>query len=802
MARARRGLGHAAFALLSATFVALAPQGAAPIAAQNQTVVIDTIYVEGNRRLSDAIVQSTFGLQFGQTVNFRDIQAAEKNLWSTGHFADIEVYARGIQGQPVDLILRVEEQPIIRRLEIEGLDDVSLADIRDTTGLLPGAAYSPVAAGEAIQFIRDELAAEGIPFARIEERRDGVDDAEGQIDLIFSVSAGTRVSVAEVDFAGNSGVSSDDLVGAMRTKPEGFWWFRSGGFDQATYEEDLGSRLADLYDSRGYLDFRVLSDTVVIDPQSGKARIEIAVDEGQRYRVEDFTIEGNRLFPTEELQAYFQEEERGLLASLGFGGDEASTRYFDAVAFQEATGKVEEAYRNNGYLYAQVTPYMNQHEAENGGEPSVSLGWRITEGNPAYVNRIEIEGNDHTYDRVIRERVFLLPGDVYSEGMLFQSYQQISALGFFESPMQPPSIVPTENGDVDITFHVAERQTGSVQFGTAVGGGVGVNGFLGYDEPNLFGQGKQGHLRWDFGSQVNNLTLSYTDPSIRNSRVSGTASLFNSRNRFFTFSSGRYKRLGGSLRFGLPVPWDLRTRVFFGYSVARTTYDQFDNADDLSLFGLPDGVLSTASVGLTRSTLNHPIFATQGSQQSWNTELSGGLLGGAASFSKHTFEGSWYTPAGRFGDGLGGIRFTIGLKAKIGAVVGDASNFPFERFFLGGVQFGEQLRGYDETTITPGGYFPRENNLIQDVDRLGDAFMSLSAEYAVRFNDNLSLSFFYDAGNVWQEVRQIDPTRMLRGAGVGAVIVTPFGPLGLDYAYGFDKTTPGWQLHFKLGQGF
>ena len=33
-------------------------------------------------------------------------------------------------------------------------------------------------------------------------------------------------------------------------------------------------------------------------------------------------------------------------------------------------------------------------------------------------------------------------------------------------------------------------------------------------------------------------------------------------------------------------------------------------------------------------------------------------------------------------------------------------------------------------------------------------------------------------------------------------LVTPFGPLGLDYAYGFDKRPPGWQLHFKFGQGF
>jgi outer membrane protein insertion porin family len=118
---------------------------ATPLAGQSQTVVVDTILVEGNVRLTDAVVQSTFGVQFGDEISYRDIQAAEKNLWSTGHFADIQVFARGIQGQPVDLILRVREQPIIRRLGIDGFDNISLEDVRDTTGILPGAAYSPVA---------------------------------------------------------------------------------------------------------------------------------------------------------------------------------------------------------------------------------------------------------------------------------------------------------------------------------------------------------------------------------------------------------------------------------------------------------------------------------------------------------------------------------------------------------------------------------------------------------------------------------------------------------------------------------
>jgi outer membrane translocation and assembly module TamA len=78
----------------------------------------------------------------------------------------------------------------------------------------------------------------------------------------------------------------------------------------------------------------------------------------------------------------------------------------------------------------------------------------------------------------------------------------------------------------------------------------------------------------------------------------------------------------------------------------------------------------------------------------------------------------------------------------------------------------------------------------------------MSAEYALRVNDNISLNAFYDAGNVWNSFSEVNPTRLARGAGVGITLVTPFGPLGLDYAYGFDRRPPSWQLHFKFGQGF
>ncbi len=804
-------MGRAAAATLVGASVLLVPAHATGQVGEQELVgvFVDSIAVEGNVRQPTPAILGTLGLQAGRTLNFRDIQRAIKALWATGQFTDITPRAEGGQdGAPVVLVFSVEEQDLLRRVTIRGLEHLDEGEVRDTSGLRPGLAYSPVRVAAAKDFIRTELAKEGIPFARIEERLDPVEDSEYEVELILDVTEGNRVTVAHISFSGNETFSEDDLRGSMGTKQEGFWWFRSGTYDQITFEDDLETKLPAYYAGRGYLDFMVLRDTLIVDPQTGKAHLEISVEEGAQYRIADFSIEGNRRFPTDQLEGYFETAGGGLLQSLGFGGEEVVGKpIFDAGRFQGATAQVEELYRNEGYLYATVTPFVEKIEDDpESGFPQVAVGWRIREGEPAYVRRVAVLGNDYTYDRVVREKIFLLPGDVYSQQRLIQSYQSISSLGFFETPMEFPSILPNpETGDVDITFHVKERQTGSINFGTAVGGIGGVAGFLGYDQPNLFGQAKSGSLRWDFGQFANNFTVTFTDPALFESTVSGTISLFDSRDRFFRFTTGERKRTGALVRFGFATPWSLRTRLLVGYSISRTKYQLRRDVDDTSLFGREPGTQSTLSLGLLRQTLNHPLFPTSGSRQSVNVEFNGGPLGGDGEFVKTTLEGTWFVPAGTLGGGGpggGGIRTTLGLSLKGGAIFGNAEQFPFDQFWLGGVNFGERLRGYDETTITPLGYFARGDRAIFEVQRLGNAFMLMTAEYAVRFNDNLSVSLFYDAGSVWQEPGNADPSRLFRGAGIGLQLVTPFGPLGLDYAYGFDKDPPGWQFHFRMGPGF
>lgn len=812
--------GRGSAATAAALVLLVAPGSVRPARAQQPTpppaasqgvqrIPVDSVVIYGAVRVKPQDVRTVFGITNGDTITYRDIEKGIKRLYASGQYKDVQVFARGgtAPGTPVALVLQLEEASYVSAVEVKGLVHASVGMLQDSTGLKNGGAYNPQKVVQAEARVRRQLSQKGYQVKKIEHKLEPMAGKTDEYRLVINVDEGGRVAVADVGFEGNKVFGAGDLKGAMVTKPEGFLWFRQGNYDEDKLRKDVRENIPAFYAAHGYINAAVTGDTLEVDPVTGKGRLVLRVNEGPQYRLVGFDVKGNHHFPTEELKKYFTQEKGGILSGLGIGGGRDTTSIFDRGAFDKATEKVQQLYSNDGYLYARVEPVVDRDTAQ--GHDIVNVSWEITEGQPAYVNKVMIAGNTFTHERIIRKAILLLPGDVYSEDRLIQSYRNVSNLGFFESPMPAPKIEPDDKGDVNVTFNVKEKQTGSINFGTAVGGGTGVAGFLGYDQPNLFGQAKAGHLRWEFGKYSNDLEASYTDPTIFDSDISGTLSLFSARDRFFTFSEGQRRRTGGSFRFGLPVPTDHtgRTVLFVGYSLARTTYEKFEDQNS-ALFSLPPGLQSTVSFDLVRNTLDSPIFPTVGTKQEFQADLNGGPLGGSANFQKYQLTGQWYVPVGQLGGGgIGGkgIRFTLGLTAQGGALFGNASDFPFERFWMGGVQFGLPLRGYDETTVTPSGFIARCNNTAGCPpleSRLGDAFLRLSAEYAARVSDNLSVSLFYDAGGLYRTPGEIDPTRLLRGAGIGASIVTPFGPLGFDYAYGFDKDKPGWQLHFKFGQGF
>jgi outer membrane protein insertion porin family len=633
-----------------------------------------------------------------------------------------------------------------------------------------------------------------------------VEAAPGAVRIIYDITEGDRVSIAQVVVDGNVGLPDDHaVVEGMASKPEGFWWFQKGEYSEDKVDEDVRDRLPRWYGDRGYIDFQVIADSLVSDSVPGKAILKLVVDEGDLYHVGTFEVAGNRRYSTEEVSSFFPFGKQVVAGR----GDTVNVP-FSRGEWESATEKLKDLYANTGYIYMRLEPEMIRRTGKD-GKSWLDLRWTINEGSPATVNRILILGNDVTHERVIREQIVMVPGQLFNKEALIRSYNNVSNLNFFQQPMPPPDVQPTESGDVDIVFRVTERRTGNVQFGASVGQGTGVGGFIGLEEPNLFGKAKRGKVNWQFGRNIQDFTLSYTDPAFRESRVSGTVSLFNSRQRYTVGDLGRRRQVGGSLQVGLPLMGARYTRLYMFYSYQQISYTE--GADDLrQRFNCVECTRSTLGMSIARDTRIGLPFPVAGQSMTISAETNGGWLGGTGDYNKIDVDGRWYNQLGTLGGGgqLGaGVQFVLGLAAKSGFVIGDAGPFFTELYSMGGVQFGIPLRGYEEFAITPDGFDPTAGGSnAASPNSFGKSYAAFTVELGARISQALYVNTFFEAGNVYRDARQYNPLRLYRSFGVGVAVISPLGPLGVDVGYGMDRVNilgqpdPGFKLHFRLGNFF
>jgi outer membrane protein insertion porin family len=735
------------------------------------------IEVQGTTLLDPDRVAALSGLPGATFLTTRGMQEAIRTLWNTQLFDDVGLDARPAEGGVV-AVITVVEAPVITGIELEGRDDVDEKDILAKIPFKPGDRMLAHRLHQAALDIEALYAEKGFYLAEVslEPAREEADSSA----VVVRIEEGEKVEIAEIRFQGNRAFSGDRLRKALETEPEGFWFWQDGEFDEAKWSADLSQRLPAFYGEHGYIDMRVVSDSMAVNPEDGSMRLFVQLEEGPLYRTGEVDLEGNSRFSQADLRRFLRLEPGSV---------------FSTAAVEMTQADLLNLYADDGYIYAQVQPLRRVRPDTT----IVDLTWQIREGNPAEIRHVAIRGNTVTHESVIRRHLFVEPGERFRRTDVRNSLLSLEGLGFFE-----PGIVPTtrvadqETGDIDLTFEVEERRTGSLTLGAAVGGGTGLSGFLGYEQPNLFGQAKSGRIRWEFGSRNNNLELGYTEPVFMGTKTSLSTSFFDINQRYIG-TSFRQQALGGNLRLGTPLPWDEASRLFYGYTWQRIDLEATDG-DDQRFEGEYPRTESSVNLSLVRDTRLPRLHPIQGARHSIGTDVAGGILGGTVGFQKYELESSWFAPT--LND-----RTVLNLSLKTGGIHATGFVPVTEQYILGGVQYpSEGLRGYPENRVgvhTAGNIFRDEEG---DADDRGNAFLLLTAEHFVKITDTIYTSVFYDAGNVWNEFGDVSFADLKRGAGVGIQIDLPgFGPMGLDYAYGFDRLDgsgnpdPGWQLHFRFG---
>ena len=281
---------------------------AAPLQAQDaaeltgRCLTPDSIAVRGAARVSSEAILATSGIGAGEALNFPAVQRVLRDLYATGDFETVAVTCDLSISTRTLIVIAVTERALLQSVDVTGPKRLSQRQVEDRVELLNGRPVDPAALANSMRRIDSLYQANGFYLAKIVPETTMVGE---RMKLTLRVDEGRRLAIAGVDVLGNSLVQDREVVGAMKTKPEGFFFFRRGEFNEDTYATDLGEKLPKLFADRGHVDFQITRDTLKIDRARGKALLEVEVQEGPQYRVKAFEVVGNRRFATDEIVARY-----------------------------------------------------------------------------------------------------------------------------------------------------------------------------------------------------------------------------------------------------------------------------------------------------------------------------------------------------------------------------------------------------------------------------------------------------------------------------------------------------------------
>ena len=731
-----------AYLLFGAAWLSLPP------ASQAQSILsggrIADIRVEGTQRIEAATVRSYMRVNPGDPFDPVRLDDSLKNLFATGLFADVRLEREGDT-----LIVVVSENPIVNRIAFEGNDRLDDDTLQQEIELRPRVVFTRTKVQSDTQRILEIYRRSGRFAATVEPKV--IQLEQNRVDLAFEIDEGPLTSIRSINFIGNREFSDSTLRDEVTTVEASFWNFFTSSDtydpDRLTFDRELLRRF---YLNEGYADFRVVSVVAELTPDQQDFIVTFTVEEGPRYRFGKIGLQtGLRNLDPEVLRDQVTTEE----------GD-----WYDASEVDKTIEVLTDAVGDLGYAFVDIRPRV-ERDRDN---LTIDIVYDIQEGPKVFVERIDIEGNTRTLDRVIRREFQLVEGDAFNTSKLRRSRQRVQNLGFFKTVTveNEPGSAPDRTV---VKVAVEEQSTGDVTFGAGFSSSDGPIGNIGLRERNLLGRGQDLRLGFTLAGAATELDFSFTEPYFLDRNLAAGIDLYRTTSDRDDFSSYEEERIGGSLRGGFDITDELRDVV--RYTLENRDITDVDSDASLLVRSEQGATLrSGVSNELTYDTRDSRFDPREGFISSLRTEFFG--LGGDVTFVRGTVSAGYYYPV--YED------WTLGVRGSTGSMIGVGEDTLIsDRFFKGG----GQPRGFEY-----GGIGPRDRNTDDALG--GKNFYTGTVELAfpldLPFDLDIRGRVFTDVGAAWGfddnsiPVSVDDSSAPRVTVGTGLSWNSPFGPVVVD----------------------
>ncbi len=742
-------------------------------------ILISDIKIEGLQRVEPGLVFSSLPFEVNDPVDGIDVSSTIKILYKTGQFKDISLEQEGSK-----IIIIVNEKPVISELNFYGVkafqDDklkIGLSQMSVAAGLV----FDQTDLKRVEQEIANQYLSLGKYTASVKAEAIPLERNRMQVNIY--VEEGTISRIKEINVVGNRTYTKESLMEPMSLKVTNLlsWWNKDDRYSKQVLSGDL-EKLRSFYMNRGYLDFKINSSLIRISESKRNVYVDISITEGNKYFISESKLSGKfRNVPELLLQA-----------QIGT----TKGQVFNRAEVTATTARLNQILGDYGYAFSNANAIPDVDKEAR----SVSFNYFIDPGKKIYVRRINIYGNEKTKDQVVRRELRQFESSWYSKSAVDRSKTRLSMTQYFDNIDVQTSNVAGVTDQVDINLYLVERNTGKLMLGAGVSSGEGLVGSFTVSQSNFMGTGNTVSSSISTGDVNKTYALSYQDPYWTDDGVSRTIGAYRKdvntadlkTSAFNTYSYGA--NLGFAIplseynSLGLNATLDL-TELELGADSAKEYKDYCKNVSGGSGTKCNSDSLVITSA-YSEDNRNSSQFPTDGRYFKLAGALSIPVL--EMQYYKFTAASERYWPLSN--------SMAFKLKGNLGYAdsYGD-KKFPFfKNFYMGGPK---TVRGYDQSSIgkktlnaITGGYETTG----------GSKSMSGSAEFffpppGLKNVKSFRLSTFLDAGGVFKNGFESDEMRF--SAGLGALWLSPFGPLTITYAKPLNEGTNDEVSELQFGMG-
>ncbi|WP_146588096.1 outer membrane protein assembly factor BamA [Puniceibacterium confluentis] len=731
-----------------------------------QSYTFSSVQIQGNQRIEPGTILSYAGIGRGQAVSAAELNDAYQRILGSGLFETVEIVPQGNA-----LIIKVVEFPTINTISFEGNRRIGDEELASLIQSQSRKVFNPRTAEADARKITEGYSQQGRLAARVQPKV--IRRSDNRVDLVFEVFEGGVTEVERIAFVGNDQFSDRRLRRVLGTKQAGIFRaiISSDTFieDRVQFDRQV---LQDFYTSRGYVDFRITGVNAEISQERDGYFVTFNVEEGQQFTFGQVSVASD--LPEVDTEV-FQNE-----ISLRSGKVYSPNQVDNEIA------RLERLAIREGLNFVRVEPRVTRNERNL----SLDVEFQLTRGPRIFVERIDIEGNTTTLDRVVRRQFRIVEGDPFNPREIRESAERIRALGFFANA-EVEAREGSSPQQVVIDVNVEEQPTGSISFGGSYSSSSGFGLAIEFRERNFLGRGQGINLGFNTASSSKSYTFGFNEPAVLGRDLGFGVGLSytetDNENADYDTAIGRFSP---SLTFPISENGEMTLR----YSTKYSDISQTDTVvGALVAAEAAEGPRWDSSVGYTLSydTRRSGLDPTKGIKLEFGQDFGG--LGGDTTFVRTNLRAVAQQLV---------LNEEVTLRASFeaGSVnYSSGGSRVTDRFFMGP----SIMRGFE-----PGGIGPRERTAAGVDDALGGNLFAVArfeAEFPLGVPDEYGVSggVFYDIGSLWDlDATNADviyeESSIRQVAGISLFWDTAIGPLRFNFSKALVKEKHDIPQEFEL----